>query len=190
MANIQAPNGFRAVRRIDGAALNFLTNVRLIASNDTTPIGYGDPVTSLNTGYITRSTAGTTTISGIFMGCEYYDTSQQKWMYMPNWPGTSTTSGEIRAYITNDVNVVFEAQSNGTAIGLADIGANINFVIGSPNTSGISTTALNQSTINTTATLPFRIVGISTRVGTDPTSSYNWAEVVLNNADFKTTTGV
>ena len=190
MANTQAPFGFRAVRRIDGAALNFMTNVRLIASNDTTPIGYGDPVTSLNTGYITRSTAGTTTIAGIFMGCEYYDTSFQRWTWMPNWTGTSSTSGEIRAYICDDVNVVFEAQSNGTAIGLADVQANINFVIGSQNSAGISTTALNQSTINTTATLPFRIVGLSPRIGVDPTASYNVAEVVLNNAGYKTTTGV
>jgi hypothetical protein len=191
MANTQAPFGFRPVRRIDGAALNFMTNVRLIASNDTTPIGYGDPVTSLNTGYVTRSTAGTTTIAGIFMGCEYYDTAFQRWTWMPNWTGTTSTSGEIRAYICDDVNVVFEAQSNGTAIGLADVQANINFVIGSPNAAGISTSALNQSTINpATATLPFRIVGLSQRIGVDNASSYNVAEVILNNANYRTTTGV
>ena len=87
--------------------------------------------------------------------------------------------------------MVFEAQSNGTAIGLADVQANINFVIGAPNSAGISTTALAQSTINpATATLPFRIVGLSPRIGVDPTSSYNWVEVILNNANYKTTPGV
>lgn len=191
MPNTQAPFGFRPVRRLDGAAANFLITTRLIGSADTTAIGYGDPVTSLNTGYVTRSTAGTTQINGIFQGCQYYDTSLQRYVFMPSWSGTLSTSGDIVAFVCNDPWAVFEAQSSGTAIGLADVNANINFTIGSPNASGISTSSLNQASINpATTTLPFRIVGISTRIGVDPTASYNVAEVVLNFSDFKTLAGI
>lgn len=192
MANTNAPFGFRAVRRVDGAAPNFLANYRPIATDDSTAIGYGDPVTSLSTGYVTRATAGTTAIAGIFMGCQYYDSNQQKYVFMPQWSGTASTSEPAQAVICNDPNIVFEAQSNGSAITFADVMANINFVIGTPNSlTGISTSALDQSTINTALTTrPFKIVGISQRIGVDPASSYNVAEVVLNYTDLKNLAGV
>lgn len=192
MANILAPFGFRAVRRIDGAAPNFLINPRLIASNDTTPIGYGDCVTSLATGYITRSTAGTTAIAGIFQGCEYYDNNMRKYVQSMSWSGTASTSGPITCYVLSDPYVVFEAQSNGAPITFADTGTNINFAVGSPNAlSGISTFSLNASSINpATTTLPFRVIGPSSKIGVDNTSNYNIAEVVLNFTDLKNLTGV
>ena len=64
--------------------------------------------------------------------------------------------------------------------------------IGTGNTAtGISGAYIDISTVNTTSTLPFRIVSLYSQVapagvnGTDDTSSYNMAVVTFNNVDLK-----
>ena len=91
-------------------------------------------------------------------------------------------------------------QSDDTAITFADIDANINFVAGTPQTEaagGFSTSTVGQSTINTTDTLPFRIVGLLSQYvpagsqnGTDDTSDYNRVIVAPNYTDRKSRVGI
>ena len=196
MANTAAPFGFQLAGFLDGRTGSLGQQTRLIANADTNAVYSGDPVTSLNTGYVTRSTAGTTQIAGIFIGCTYLNTSLGRTVWSPSWPGSGAT-GDITAYVVTDPQAVFKVQAGGssTAIGIADINANINFALGSPNTtSGQSGAYADQTTINpATTTLPFRIIGLVTAPpgapGTDTTSGYNNIYVAFNFQDFRVTTG-
>ena len=198
MANTNAPNGFQVFRRFDGGSPTSGYETRKILSTYSTAIGFGDPVIPVSTGYIQRATASTVQIAGIFFGCKYLNTSVGRTVWSNNWPGT-TQGSDAEAYIVTDPQVLFVAQSNNTAITFADIGANIQFVIGTPNsTTGMSTTALDQSTIATTDTLPFRIVGLLSQYettsgavnGTDDASAYNRVIVAPNYWDRRSLLGI
>ena len=172
-------------------------DTRQVSSADTTAIGYGDVVKQLTTGFITRATASDNALAdhgiyGIFYGCEYYDTAQQRKIWSANWTGVATAlANSVFAKVIIDPRMILEVQAGGssTAIGLADIGANIGILNGTVAVNGISTQAVDQTTINTTVTLPFRIVGLSNKIGNDNTSGFNTVEVVLNNAVYNSRTG-
>ncbi|MDE2096870.1 MAG: hypothetical protein KGL39_06445 [Patescibacteria group bacterium] len=197
--NVNSPNGFQRFGLLDGASPTMGDQVRKVAAADSSAIGYGDPVVSLSTGYVTIATAGTTQIAGIFRGCYYLNTAVGRVVWSPNWPG-GTQGSDATCYIDSDPNALFVAQAYNTAIVFADIDANINFKIGTPNTTaagGYSTSSLDQSTIDTTSTLPFRIVGLlsdylpaNSQPGTDDSSAYNRAIVAFNFTDRKSTTGI
>lgn len=198
MSNTNAPNGFQFFGKLEGASPTVGLTVRKAASG-AAAIGYGDPVTSGTDGYITIAAAGVTQIAGIFFGCEYFNSAVGRTVWSPNWPG-SGASGDVTCYLDTDPNSLFVAQSNNTAIVFADIDANINFVIGTPNTTaagGFSTSSLGQSTINTTDTLPFRIVGLLSDYlpagsvnGTDNASAYNRVIVAPNFTDRRSLVGI
>lgn len=199
MANTFAPYGFKWIGSLSGRDFTGSLQPRLIAYNDTTAIYTGDPVTSLSTGYITRSTAGTTTIAGIFYGCEYLSQALGYTVNSPYWPGSDAASTTtITALICNDPTAIFQVQAGGstTAVGIANIMENINFAIGTPDTSAkISGAYADQTTLSpSTTTRPFRVIGLVTTPpgvnGTDITTGYNNILVTFNNQDFKTTTGV
>lgn len=197
MANVQAPFGIRPVRRLDGAVPNYNLNQRYIAYNNTQQIGRFDPVRMLTTGFIALATASTT-MNGIFMGCSYYDPTAQRTVWYPNWPAPTLTNtsqfDQVKAWVIDDPYLVFEGQAGGsTTTGFveADVGANCNFVNGgTPNAFGNSVAYLDQSTIATTASFCFRVIRLSQKVGNDNASPYNTVEVVMNNQDYKTTTGI
>jgi hypothetical protein len=196
LANVNAPNGFQYFGRQEGGAPTAGLTTRLIASTDTAAVGYGDPVTSLGTGYVTASTAGTTQIDGIFYGCEYLSTALGRIVWSQFYPG-SGAGADVKAYICSDPDAEFVVQSDNTAIAFADTQANINFVAGSVNTAtGFSGAAVGQSTISTTSTLPFRIVGLLSQYappgnnGTDNTSAFNRVIVAPNNWDRKSLLGI
>ncbi len=182
MANTNAPFGFRQYRGL-GSAPTYEQSVRLIKSDNTTAVYFGDPVSNLNTGYITRATAGTAQIAGIFVGCKYLSTSQKRTVWSNYWPG-SDASADVEAYIVDDPNAQFVVQAGGTAIGLADMGLYIQFNLGTGNSStGISGAYVESPAV--TATLPFRIIGFIESPpganGTDITSAYNQIIVGFNN---------
>lgn len=206
MSNPQAPFGFRPVRRLDGAQPNYKQTTRYIAYNYGTKIAFGDPVATLSSGYIGAGVPGAQ-ILGIFRGCKYYDPSQNKTVWLNNWPAPTTLSApsgfnpqygdsgaNVEAYIFDDPNMVFEVQagnSTTTAITIANVGYNADFLNQSQgNSAGISTALLRQDTIATTSTFPFRIVGVSQKIGNDNSSPYNTVDVIMNNQDYKTLTGV
>lgn len=181
MANTNTPFGFKQYRGL-GSAPTYEQSVRLIKSDNTTAIYFGDPVKSLNTGYIDRGTA-TGAIAGIFAGCKYLSTSQKRTVWSNYWPGSDAAS-DVEAYIINDPNAQFVVQAGGTAITLADIGANIDFALGTGNSAtGISGAYATGAA--TTIGLPFRVVGLVTEPpganGTDATSAYNQIIVGFNN---------
>lgn len=193
MSNTQAPFGFRASRSINGFAPNYaMFPSRLIAAAYSTVIGQGDVVASLSTGYIALCVSTATQAQGIFQGCQYYDTGVQAWQFRNYLPGTQSTPADILAFSVSSPDQVFEVQSNGAAITTPQIGLNATFTgNGAPNTySGISTAALDPATVSTNSAFQFRIVGLGAAVNNDNTASFNTVEVILNNCDFNSTTGV
>lgn len=196
MANIQAPFGFSQYTGT-GSDPTYEQVTKAISSANGTAIYTGDPVTQLGTGYIALSSPGATQIDGIFVGCKYLSTSQKRMVVSPYWPGSDAT-GDVEAYVITDPNAKFLVQAGGsTTLGVlfADIGANINFAVGTPNAAtGRSGAYADQTTINTTATLPFRVVALITDPpganGTDSVSAYNFIVVAFNNVGTKSLTGI
>ena len=195
MSNTQAPFGFQATRRIDGAAPNYaMMPSRLFAQAYSVAVGQGDVVQSLSTGYIALCASTATQAQGIFQGAQYYDTNFQQWRFVNYFPGTQSANADVLAFSISDVKQVFEVQSNGAAITTPQIGLNATFVTasnGAPNTySGISTCALDPATVSTNSAFQFRIVGLGQKINNDNTASFNTVEVILNAADFNSLTGI
>lgn len=190
MANTNTPYGFRQIKGT-GSVPTFEQSVRKIASNNSTAIFFGDAVIPLTTGYIARATAGTVRVEGIFTGCKYLSTSQKRTVWSNFWPGADA-NGDVEAYIIDDPNAQFDVQASGASpIGFANIGEYVNIAVGTGNTAtGISGMTVDQGTLNTTVTLPFRIVGLVENPpganGTDTASAYNRVIVAFNNASTRT----
>lgn len=199
MANVNAPNGFTPVRRLDGAAWTGNQTQRKIVATSTAAIFKGDLCQVLATGYVsalaaadfTSGAAGTA--FAIFQGC-YFQASAfgyQRWSNF--WPGSGNTSGtDITCFVVDDPNVVLEVQCSGGPVVFADIGANVNGVSSSGNAlSGISNQTISASG-GTSATAMFRIVGLPVGVGPglDATSASNRVEVAWNTQWYKQTTGI
>ena len=157
---------------------------------------------SIIAGYLTLPASGTTTgspITGIFAGCEYLSTANGKMVSSAFWPGAdvaSTAQSTIVAKIipcTGAVASTFLVQSDATGVAFAGIGQNIDVALGTGNTSsGQSGAYLDVSTINTTATLPFRVISLlqgPSLNGTDA-GAYNIAVVAFNSVATKQLTGV
>jgi len=130
----------------------------------TTSLFYGDVVKMATTGYIQKDT-GTTTLTpyGIFVGCRYVDASGRV-LDSNCWPASLTTGKAVYAKVVTDPNAVFMIQAD-AALSLAALGANagITQTAGSLRSAGgygTSKNALTASTVNTTDTLPLRIVGL------------------------------
>lgn len=192
MANTNAPYGFRQYQGT-GSAPTYEQVTALIASADTTKVFFGDPVVPLNTGYIAQASSNSVQIAGIFVGCKYLSVSQKRTVWSNYWPGADN-NGDVEAYIVNDPNAKFVAQTDATGAAQSDINANVGFAIGTGNTAtGISGAYIDISTANTTSTLPFRIVSLVTQppgsAGT-AAGAYNWVVVAFNNVSTKQLTSV
>lgn len=197
MANTFAPFGFQEYRG-NGSAPTYEQVERTIAST-AGAIYTGDPVTSQSDGTIAQSVAGTTQIAGIFTGCEYISAATNRATWSPYWPGSGSALANttIKAYLINDPNAQFLCQSGnaGSPVAATDIGANINFAIGTGNAlNGISGAYANQATIDPTITTrPFRIVQLIANPpgsnGTDTASNGNFIVVAFNSVDTRVLTG-
>jgi hypothetical protein len=191
MSNNNAPNGFSFVRNFVSASPTYQTSVYQIASSNSHSFGKGDIVKILSTGYIDRALTSDTDFLGVIDRVEYYDTVQNKKMFLNGWLAPSTAlANSVFAYVIEDTNAVFGVQSgNGGPVTIASVGNNINFgANAAPNTStGISTAYADFNTLATTGTLPFRIVSVPQNlsnvptqpapINNDSTSQYNYIEV-------------
>lgn len=192
MANTFAPFGF--MQDSGTGSTPTYEQVPRSAQYNASAIYRGDPVTSQTDGTIAISSPGTTQLAGIFQGCKYLSVSQQRTIWNAYWPGSDVASGNYpECYIINDPNAQFIAQADDTGLTLADVGANVQFAIGTPNAYTKQSGAYIDS-VNTTATLPFRVV----QIVTTPTlafpnpeaGAYALAYVAFNNVDTKSLTGI
>ena len=190
MANTAAPFGFRQIKGT-GSAPTFEQNTRLIASNNSTAIFFGDAVIPLSTGYIAQATASTVSMAGIFVGCKYLSTSQKRTVWSNFWPGADA-NGDVEAYICDDPNAQFVVQASGTnPVTFANIGEYINLAVGTGSTAtGISGMTVDSGALGTTVTLPFIVRGLVQSPpganGTDIATAYNLVVVGFNNAATRT----
>lgn len=200
-SNTYAPFGFRESRLYGAAPSNYAMQATQIAYNNSNKIAFGDPVKLLSTGYIDVMTVSGSTIHGIFLGCEYYDPVLQNFQFLKSWPapGTLTSSQTVSAHVAVDPLMRLQVQVNGGPVVQGNVGNNIDIFSGSsgnPSAAGISQCAVDFSTIASTSTLPFRIVGIVQNGGYNGTSWYapgntnNIVEVVMNTSDITSRTGI
>jgi hypothetical protein len=202
VANTQAPFGFRQWSGTGSApTYEQVTFGPGGIDFNATVIYYGDPVVRVGTGDGTiKQAAGsaggaTVTMAGIFQGCKFLSTVMQRTVWTNFWPGgspvTSANQSTIEAYVINDPNAQFVAQSDSTGLAQADAGSNIDFNIGT-GTNGISGAFLIHGGA-TTAALPWRFVGLTSfppGAQGNQTGAFNYGIVAFNNVETKNATAV
>lgn len=205
MANSNTPFGFRQYRG-NGSAPTY-EQVTVGASGGISggiaynagAIYFGDPVIRSSVGVGTLiagvGSASVVPIAGIFQGCKYLSTANKKTTWSNYWPGSDVSSanaGATEAYIVNDPNAVWVAQSDSTGLAATDIGANLDYAIGSGTAANGISGAYLLHTGATTSTFGFRFVdlvwappgqnGVSTSASA---AAYNWGIVAFNSVETK-----
>jgi hypothetical protein len=193
MANTNAPFGFRQYSGTGSAPTYEQVPVRI--AYDATNIFFGDPVTPTSAGLVVQGAGADAQTAGIFVGCQYLSVSQKRTVWSNYWPGSDVAATNyVIGYIVNDPNAKFLAQVGATGLVVADVNSNIDYAIGTGNTmSGISGASLDQTTLATTSTLPFRVVSLVTEPPGAPgtaAGAYNYVIVSFNNVSTKTLTSV
>tara|TARA_R110000803_G_scaffold79853_1_gene145565 strand:- start:759 stop:1373 length:615 start_codon:yes stop_codon:yes gene_type:complete len=181
MATTASPYGLKPVKRADGMAYAGATSQYLIdPAGEATNLFYGQVVHIGADGYIALSTAtgadgttnafptGTTLTGslGVFVGCEYVN-AQGQVINSQYYPSGTANGGDIKAYVVDDTNVLFQVQMDGV-IDQSDIGANTFFAAAQSTSTGStrtgnSTSAVESTTVTTTAA--FRIVAAVSPIG-------------------------
>jgi hypothetical protein len=161
MATTAAPYGARPVGLIGGQSFVGSTREFKIASGYAANIYNGQFVKVVAAGVVEADTSttafGATGVVGIFVGCSYTDSTYGK-VFRHYWP-TGTVAADAVAFVVDDPNVVMQMQAD-EAVAQTALGANIALVASAGSTAtGNSQTALDGSSVNTTNTLPLRIVG-------------------------------
>lgn len=193
MANTFAPFGFMQDAGL-GSTPTYEQFNRVCQYN-AAAIYRGDPVQSQTDGTIAIASPGTTQIAGIFGGAKYLSVSQQRTVWNQYWPGSDVASGQYpELYIIDDPNAQFMAQADSTGLTLADVGANVQFAIGTPNAYTKQSGAYIDSVGPATATLPFRVRALVTTPALSfpnpEVGAYALAIVGFNNVDTKSLTGI
>jgi len=166
MAATAAPYGLRPSKMLGNRYNNGSIRQIKIASAYDTSIFFGDLVTTAS-GLLVKD-AGTTTAKpvGVFMGCEYVDSVSglRHSQYFP--ADTAAPSGTtIWGYVCDDPDMLFQIQSD-ESLAQAALGLNAAIVQGAGSTAtGMSGVALDGGSIDTTATLPLRIIDFVSPVG-------------------------
>ena len=192
MANQNGNYGFRPIQ-VQGAAYNGQGQSEYKISNgETQAIFQGDPVILTAAGVVDLGNAAGAELIGIFNGCEYTDPTTSKPTWSNYYPG-GIAADDIKAYVIDDPNVVFEVKCNTSAAGQAQVGSNANIATYSNGStiSGISNVALDATSFTTNAAANFRVVGLSTDVDNSDYSAANAAiKVKINKHSLTDTTGV
>jgi hypothetical protein len=207
-ANTLAPSGFQTLRRWDGTNPNYAMREHTILYNYGTRINYGDPVILYTNGTIRVYANGGGSVHGVFRGCRYLDPGTGRTQFYQSWTApTLASTTVVFALIDGDPFTTYMCQVNGTALDQTSIGKNLDVTASTTGTStssiGMSTATLDGAAINTTATFPFRLIGIIGLQGTlaqanttpaitaayNPTSDNQWVEVAMNRNDMLITTG-
>ena len=202
MATTAAPYGLRPIRRFDGMPYAGSTNQFLIdPAGEATNLFYGQAVIIGADGYIALATgtgsdltsnsiSGTSGVGavGVFVGCEYVNSSGQRVQaqYYPS--GTNSASTAIKAYVIDDPNVLFQAQLD-AAGAQTIIGTNTFFAAAQSTSTGSTVTGNSTSALDATvqtAAAAFRIVAHVS----DPSDAYPDVLVKFNPGAHQMTNNV
>jgi hypothetical protein len=201
--NLLAPNGLEFSRNFISGSNTYQANKFKIKAGYGSNIGIGDLVvtgTSTNQGYLALATTSSANILGVFVGVlPYYDQTAMQTMHGLNgaYQSSANPLGDIDCLVISDPFATFRAQVSAASAVYAESwrGQNITFVNasnGAPNSAGRSTLVLDYTTLNTTSSLAFRIVGpVGVTGGPQDPANYNpWIEVKLNTSELLTGTGI
>lgn len=168
---VSAPYGLIPVNLLGGQVFAGSTRQIPIQTAHGTSIFFGDVVLMSSNGCITTAALTVTTVNvvGVFMGCSYINSSNQRvfGQYYPALTtGTPDTTSAIVAYVADDPDLVMKTAivSGTTVVAQATranlVGGNTALV---PNagstTTGNSAMAVLNSTA-TTAAIPFKVVDV------------------------------
>lgn len=172
MSATSAPFGFRPAYNPSGV---MRPRKYTIASGYSSAIYAGNPVMLEGTGGTITNGGTTGDLLGIFMGCEYID-STGKPTVSNFWPA-STSATNIVAWVMDDYTTVYEVQNVGS-VTQANIGeeANTTALSGSSST-GLATTTLAAP--NGTTQSQWRIIGFGQQVDNAPGDAYTIVQVSL-----------
>lgn len=202
MANANTAYGLRPIGLVGSGVNSTGVTEYEIASNNTNAIyQYGIVVPTAN-GVIDMAgdtAGGTTQALGVLMGVQYHDSVQKKPVWLNYWPGSGSVSVDtnypVKALVADNPNQLFKVASDASltnrATALATVFANASLGTsaqsGSTDT-GSSTAALAVSSVNTTATLPLRIVGIMDDEANSDFTAAGIPLIVRLNAHFNAAT--
>ena len=201
MASVSRINGLRPVKYLDGKGYFGQANLYFIpaANSDVIMVGdvvklAGDSRSPTGVPTVARHAGGATEASvGVVVGIIYSgvgDTQNVPPVTDLNTPIYRRASTDRYVMVADDPNTVFEAQTMGATLAAADIGLNAEVdVTAGSTTSGASGMAVDLSTKAATATLPLKIVGFPYRPDNSIGDAYTNVYVVINNHQFKGSTG-
>ena len=193
MANVAEQFGLRPYRKLDGTPLVGAQNRYTVKAGYATAIFQGDLVIPTSTGNIEKHTAGNAAaVVGVFNGVFYNDPTTQKPTYKNYYPGGVTpTEGDITAFVVDDPDAVFLADSSGV---FARSGLFKNY--GITNTTGVTQTGISKAqldvaTSGTQTTYVVQAIDISQDPDNSDTSATNANILVrINNHFFRSGTGI
>ena len=160
MANVDKAFGLRPLGNLAASGSQKQYGYE-IADNQAGAIYQGDLVT-LKDGYILQFDPSSHTAAvGVFNGCNYTDPTTGKPTWKNYYPGSvNITQGKITADVLDDPNQLFLIQNDGTSAA-ANYGKNADIVVGTGSTTtGVSANEISTTTIDTTAALNLKIVGL------------------------------
>lgn len=209
MANVSRINGFNPVKHVNGSPYNGQANVYAHSSSDSTALFVGDVVKLAADGnaqgiqYVTAATAGTAGTGaaavGVVVGVintklDPITGKMTNGSIALDTPQYVPASVEQYLLVADATDVIYEVEATTAgasySFAVADIGLNANLYAGAGSTAtGNSAYSLDCADKATTATLPFKIVGTSQKVGNEPTGAATKVLVQLNNSQFKGGTG-
>ena len=152
-----------------------------------TKLYMGTPVV-LNTDSSINIAAYNAAWLGVFQGCSYLD-STGKPVISNFWPGTTTGATQIKIYVTDDPQIVYEAQCSATVAATA-IGDQLTtfdgtYTIGHGSTStGLSDAAFSGTLAGASSQGNCRIVGVATYPDNAWGDTYPILQVRIANQQF------
>jgi len=198
MANQDTSYGLRPIGLVGSGVNSTGVTQYEIASDNTNAIyqyGIVVPTSAGVIDYAGATDGGTTQALGVLMGVEYVDSVSKKPVYKNYWPGSGSVSVDtnypVKAFVADNPDQLFKVASDATltdrATALAGVFANASLGtsarLGSAST-GVSSAALDVSSIATTATLPLRIVGIMDDPANEDFAAAGIPLIVRLNAHF------
>ena len=192
MANIDSIFGFRPVKGQGAGYTAVGSNEYVIANGESSAIYQGDPVVLNANGSISVGSSAGAELIGIFNGCFYDDPTTKKPTFSNFYPG-GVAQDNMKAFIFDDPNMLFEVKVDDTNAGQAQVGSNANIATYSAGSSndGVSNVALDGSSFATDAGANFRVVSLSTDPDNSDYTAANASIIVkINLHSLTDTTGV
>lgn len=192
MANIDSIFGFRPVKGQGAGYTAVGSNEYVIANGESSAIYQGDPVVLNANGSISVGSSAGAELIGIFNGCFYDDPTTKKPTFSNFYPG-GVAQDNMKAFIFDDPNMLFEVKVDDTNGGQAQVGSNANIATYSAGSSndGVSNVALDGSSFATSSAANFRVVSLSTDPDNSDYDSANASIIVkINKHSLTDTTGV